>query len=106
MIDWNEVNQTDGICDECGETIVAGECKRIDGERLCLDCAEARGTQPAEFERRLQCILEHVDEDEDDTIGGCRVTTFTDAGLLTRDRGLVVTLADGSEFQLTIVRSN
>ena len=106
MIDWDEVNQTDGACDECGETIVAGECKRIDGERLCLECAEARGTQPAEFERRLQHVLEHVDEDEESVIGGCRVTTFSDAGLLTRDRGLVVTLADGSEFQVTIVRSN
>ncbi len=31
--------------------------------------------------------------------------TFEDADVLTRDRGLVVTLTDGSEFQITIVRS-
>lgn len=31
--------------------------------------------------------------------------TFEDACVLTGDRGLVVTLTDGSEFQLTIVRS-
>ncbi len=106
MIDWHEVNQTDGTCDECGETIVAGECKRIDGERLCLDCAEARGTDAAELERWLQSVLECVDEDEVPELAECSVRTFTEAGLLTRDRGVVVTLADGSEFQLTIVRSN
>ncbi len=33
------------------------------------------------------------------------VVTFKDAGVLTRNEGLVVTLDDGTEFQLTIVRS-
>ena len=33
------------------------------------------------------------------------VRSFRDAGLLTLDEGLVITTADGSEFQLTIVRS-
>lgn len=35
----------------------------------------------------------------------CKVETFHDAGLLTRDNGLVLTLTDGSEFQITIVKS-
>lgn len=34
-----------------------------------------------------------------------KVRTFSDAGLLTRDAGIVLTLDDGSEFQLTVVRS-
>jgi len=34
-----------------------------------------------------------------------RVQTFEDAGMLTRDRGLVVTMTDGTEFQITIVQS-
>ncbi len=34
-----------------------------------------------------------------------RVVTFADAGVLTDNRGLVLRLSDGSEFQLTIVRS-
>jgi hypothetical protein len=31
--------------------------------------------------------------------------SFTDAGVMTTNEGLVVTTADGAEFQLTIVRS-
>ena len=33
------------------------------------------------------------------------VRTFENAGLLTRDKGVVVSLKDGSEFQITIVKS-
>ena len=34
-----------------------------------------------------------------------RVCSFREAGLLTSNAGLVVRLADGSEWQLTVVRS-
>jgi hypothetical protein len=34
-----------------------------------------------------------------------RVSSFADAGVLTADTGLVVRLHDGSEYQITIVRS-
>ena len=34
-----------------------------------------------------------------------RVNTFEEAGVLTYDKGLVIALPDGTEFQLTIVRS-
>ena len=34
-----------------------------------------------------------------------RVQTFEEAGVMTRDAGLVITLPDGTEFQLTIVQS-
>lgn len=33
------------------------------------------------------------------------VDTFKDCGILTQNKGLVVTMDDGSEFQVTIVRS-
>ena len=33
------------------------------------------------------------------------VATFEEAGVLTMNRGLVVTMDDGAEFQLTVVRS-
>ena len=33
------------------------------------------------------------------------VNTFTEAGLLTRDCGLVLQMEDGSEFQITITQS-
>ncbi len=34
-----------------------------------------------------------------------RVRTFEDAGVMTYNKGLVLELPDGSEFQLTIVQS-
>ncbi len=35
-----------------------------------------------------------------------RIETFEEAGMLTRDRGLVVHFEDGSEIQLTLVQSS
>ena len=34
-----------------------------------------------------------------------RVQTFQEAGLLTRDKGLVIRLPDGNEFQITVIQS-
>ena len=34
-----------------------------------------------------------------------RVRTFAEAGVLTYNKGLVISLPDGTEFQLTIVQS-
>jgi len=34
-----------------------------------------------------------------------RISTFDEAGVLTQDAGLVITMKDGSEFQLTIIQS-
>ena len=34
------------------------------------------------------------------------VSTFDEQGVLTRDNGLVITAADGSEYQITIVKSS
>ena len=34
-----------------------------------------------------------------------RVNTFEEAGVLTYNKGLVIALPDGTEYQLTIVRS-
>ena len=34
-----------------------------------------------------------------------RVDTFENAGIMTNNRGLVVKMTDGSEFQITIIRS-
>jgi hypothetical protein len=42
--------------------------------------------------------------DESDEVDHADVATFRDCGVLTMNRGLVVTIGD-SEFQLTIVRS-
>ena len=34
-----------------------------------------------------------------------RVRTFAEAGVITYDKGLVITTPDGSEFQVTIIQS-
>jgi CobQ-like glutamine amidotransferase family enzyme len=47
----------------------------------------------------------NLETDGDGMLEIRRVATFEDAGVLTRNRGLVVRLADGSEFQITIVQS-
>jgi hypothetical protein len=41
----------------------------------------------------------------DDLVNLRRVRTYQDDGVLTNNAGLVVTTADGSEFEITIVRS-
>jgi hypothetical protein len=46
-----------------------------------------------------------VDEDGKD-INVARVETYEDAGILTADAGFVLKLSDGSEFQITVKRSN
>jgi hypothetical protein len=52
------------------------------------------------FEAKLQRLLERVLDQR-----GGHVGTFKDNGVLTMNRGLVVSLANGQEFQLTIVES-
>ena len=53
------------------------------------------------LEKRLANLLDRVLENR-----GGHVRTFEDNGVLTRNRGLVVTLGNGQEFQLTIVESS
>jgi len=59
-----------------------------------------------EFEDALRDVIEesfYQADDEQRPAKRAFVTTFEESGVLTRNRGLVVTLADGSSFQLTIV---
>ena len=54
----------------------------------------------------LRNLIEGTASDDDDIIWeNLRVHTFDEAGVMTRDAGLVITLPDGTEFQLTIVQS-
>lgn len=41
----------------------------------------------------------------DEMEGVRNVKTFDEAGLLTRNKGIVINLTDGSEFQITIIKS-
>jgi hypothetical protein len=56
-------------------------------------------TPEIELEDELRCSL------MEGVMPVSEVRSFEEAGVLTYNRGVVVRLADGSEFQLTIVRS-
>lgn len=56
-----------------------------------------------EFLSALVCG--HSEESEDFTDEVHCVRTYREAGVLTRDQGLVVRMNDGSELQITVVRS-
>jgi hypothetical protein len=56
-----------------------------------------------EFESHLREVLETAADVED--IGIANITTFRERWLLTNDPGLVIEMEDGTEFQLTIVKS-
>lgn len=58
----------------------------------------------------VDLLDEHVDDIEDaglpaDELTGVEVETFADADVLTEDAGFVVTLRDGTEFQVTVIQS-
>lgn len=56
----------------------------------------------------VEDLLRAVAEDEDgdaEELHGARLASFRRAGLLTSDAGVVITLADGSEFQLSVIQS-
>jgi len=55
-------------------------------------------------EKRFEAKLARLLERRLDAVGG-RVATFHDAGVLTLNCGLVASLPNGQQFQLTIVES-
>ena len=59
-----------------------------------------------EFQDALREVIEErfyeIDDDQRPSQRAF-VTTFAEAGVLTNNRGLIVTLADGSSFHLAIV---
>lgn len=57
-----------------------------------------------EFEAFLYGVVETAPW-EADKADVAMIATFEEAGLMTRNAGIVVRLDDGSEFQVTIVRS-
>ena len=59
------------------------------------------------FEACLQAILSGECElnESFDPDGVRGVATFEEAGMLTKNRGLVVKMDDGAEYQITIVQS-
>lgn len=86
-------------CIECGHPDEIDECG------LCPSCAAK--VSATEIEASLVYTLLEGDTDGLSKLveNAARVSTFQDAGILTRDRGLVLELKDGTEYQITIVKS-
>ena len=58
------------------------------------------------IEEALQLVLSGELEAEDTALAEVSsVRSYEDAGLLTRDNGIVLRMADGSEFQIRIIQS-
>jgi hypothetical protein len=56
-------------------------------------------------EDALYGILTGCWDTEDSALEGSQIKTFEQDGVLTYNKGLVITLPNGTEYQLTIVRS-
>ena len=60
------------------------------------------------FQDALRELIDFQDigepDENGDAIGIGGITTFEERGVLTNNKGLTVSLSDGSEFQITIVR--
>jgi hypothetical protein len=59
---------------------------------------------PEKFQNLLQTIL-HDDLEVEPQYYIKSVRTFEEAGVPSEDKGLVVTMSDGSEYQIIIVKS-
>lgn len=56
-------------------------------------------------EEALSLILSGMCGVDDTSLESCTVRTYEDAGFRTYNRGVVIRLPSGEEFQLTIVQS-
>lgn len=58
-----------------------------------------------EVEEALLAVLQYGESVSDTILDDARAETFEEAGVMTMNRGLVIRLKDGCEYQLTIVQS-
>lgn len=81
------------------QAILEGVFEQLAERHICDDdCREGGCDRDTEDDWK-------EDIDADAALADCGVTTSETGGDLTRDAGLVVRAADGSEFQITIVQS-
>ena len=70
-----------------------------------VDCADVEEVPEETLQDGLRQLITDGYDSSEICWENLRVQTFSEAGLMTRDCGLVIALPDGSEFQLTIVQS-
>jgi hypothetical protein len=85
---------------ECSHHEAKGDCERCEME----EAEEEEGSFTAvKGERSFEMILHQLMENAE---GVERVSTFECRGILTRNKGLCIELANGTNFQVTIVRDS
>ena len=84
---------------------VAASSEIEDGPEDEWDDEPAEGITEEVVEDALWGMLLGEWDVENSLLSGCRVQTFANAGVMTYNKGVVITMPDGSEFQLTIVQS-
>lgn len=94
--------------DPCGHSDTSEGCPVHDPSLVDADdLARAVGALLEDY--AASALADQLGVDEDDApmlaFGEDGVRLYADAGLLTRDAGVVVRLENGAEFQLTVVRS-
>lgn len=81
--------------------------KLIDFVESLKQTIESTGIDTGVFVSGSRSHEEDEDENDDTNLPEFDgVNTFEDEGLLTRNKGLVVHLSNGDEFQITVVKSN
>ncbi len=74
------------------------------------DCGDSCGIEEEQFDETtlqngLMELMSYGYDSSEICWENLRVRTYEEAGVMTYDKGLVITTPDGQEFQLTIVRS-
>ena len=57
------------------------------------------------MQNSLRALITGEYDPEETIWENMRVKTFEEAGVMTYDKGLVISLPDGSEYQITIIQS-
>jgi hypothetical protein len=100
-------------CDECGRDFRTEDDGIDQDEVLCPRCKDGRredasiyaGEKMPASEAEMQDWLADLIEEAEEGDAGVAAETFHAAGVLTMNKGLVVRMPNGAEFQVTIVRS-
>ncbi|RMF84296.1 MAG: hypothetical protein D6744_03315 [Planctomycetota bacterium] len=102
-------NEYELTCANCGREVQGHEYELVHEETWCSDCLDSRGPDEEAIEAALLELFNRAsmecEEVADVDFTNARASTFYAARLMTRDHGVVLRMANGQEFQISIVQS-
>lgn len=96
------------VCHGCGEPAYydteADDYRHNDPDVQCFLIGAGEPIDEADV---VEVLLDAINYDGDlnESMPGARAASFDDVGMMTMNKGVVITMADGSEFQLKVVQS-